>query len=282
MEPDVHMLENVQRLSTKRLRGKVAVVTGGARGIGAATAKRFAENGANVVVADILDDLGHPLADSIGGRYIHCDVANEADVESAINLALAWKGKLDIMFNNAGIAGPDGSITNLDMEQVKYLFSVNVNGTLHGIKHAAKAMIKGQNGGCIICSSSSAAIMGGLGSHPYTSSKEAIVGLMKSTACELGVHGIRVNCISPHGVPSEMLVGAYRRILGKADMNSEEVSKIVGERGSLLRGRCATVEDVAQAALFLASEESGFITAHNLVIDGGYTSANNNMNFIYQ
>ncbi|XP_050231364.1 short-chain dehydrogenase reductase ATA1 [Mercurialis annua] len=277
MEP----LVLVQRFSDKRLSGKVAVITGGARGIGAATAKLFAQNGANVVIADILDDLGHTLADSIGGKYIHCDVANESDVKSTVDLALSWKGKLDIMFNNAGIAGPSGSITNIDMEQVKYLFSVNVNGILHGIKHAAKAMIDGGNGGCILCSSSTSAIMGGLGSHPYSSSKEAILGLMKSSACELGVHGIRVNCISPHGVPTEILVGAYREFLGRAEMKAEEVSKIVAERGSLLRGRSATVEDVAQAALFLASEESGFITAHNLVLDGGYTSAISNMNFIY-
>ncbi|KDP38202.1 hypothetical protein JCGZ_04845 [Jatropha curcas] len=282
METQIHMHEDVQGQSTKRLRGKVAVITGGARGIGAATAKTFAENGASVVIADILDELGGSLADSIGGKYIHCNVVNEADVEAAINLALAWKGKIDIMFNNAGIAGPGGSITNLDMQQVKNLFSVNVGGIFHGIKHAAAAMIKARTEGCIICTSSSAAIMGGLGSHPYTSSKEAILGLMKSSACELGVYGIRVNCISPHGVPSDMLVNAYRRILGKEDMQPEEVSKIVGESGSLLRGKCASVEDVAQAALFLASEESRFITAHNLVIDGGYTSANSNMSFIYQ
>ncbi|XP_020534983.2 short-chain dehydrogenase reductase ATA1 isoform X2 [Jatropha curcas] len=249
METQIHMHEDVQGQSTKRLRGKVAVITGGARGIGAATAKTFAENGASVVIADILDELGGSLADSIGGKYIHC---------------------------------PGGSITNLDMQQVKNLFSVNVGGIFHGIKHAAAAMIKARTEGCIICTSSSAAIMGGLGSHPYTSSKEAILGLMKSSACELGVYGIRVNCISPHGVPSDMLVNAYRRILGKEDMQPEEVSKIVGESGSLLRGKCASVEDVAQAALFLASEESRFITAHNLVIDGGYTSANSNMSFIYQ
>ncbi|KAL9401613.1 hypothetical protein Peur_005462 [Populus x canadensis] len=274
--------DDVQRTASKRLMGKVAVITGGARGIGAATAKVFAENGASVIIADILDDLGTSLADSIGGRYIHCDVVNEADVESAINLALAWKGKLDIMFNNAGISGTEGSITNLDMEQVKYLLSVNVNGVLHGIKHAARVMIKGQKGGCIICMSSSAAIMGGLGSHPYSLSKEAIIGLMRSTACEVGVHGIRVNCISPHGVASEMLVGAYRKVLGKKDMTPEEVSKIVGERGSLLKGRCPSLEDVAQAVMFLASEEAGYITAHNLVIDGGFTSASSNMSFIYQ
>lgn len=208
-------------------------------------------------------------------------MTKEEDVESAVQLALSWKGQLDIMLNNAGISGPEGSITSLDMELVKFLISVNVNGILHGIKHAAKAMIKGSRKGCIICTSSSAAIMGGLGAHAYTLSKEAIIGLARSTACELGMHGIRVNCISPHGVPSEMLVNAFRKFLGKVDMTPEEVSKIVGERGSLLHGRSASTEDVANAALFLASEEAGFITAHNLVVDGGYTSASSSMSFIY-
>lgn len=264
--------------------GKVAVITGGSRGIGAATAKAFAKNGAHVVIADLLDDIGAELADTISGRYIHCDVSKETDVESAIELAIRWKGQLDIMFNNAGISGPGGSITTMDMEQVKHLISVNVHGVLHGIKYAAKAMIEGgRKSGSIICTSSSAAIMGGLGSHAYSLSKEAINGLMRSAACELGMYGIRVNCISPHGVPSEMLVDAYRKYLGKEDMKAEEVGRIVGEKGSLLRGRGGFAEDVAQAALFLASdEESGFVTAHNLVVDGGYTSATSTMNFIYR
>ena len=115
--------------------------------------------------------------------------------------------------------------------------------------------------------------MGGLASHSYTLSKEAIVGLMRSAACDLGLHGIRVNCISPHGVPTEMLVSGYRKILGRRDVTPDEVNEIVGKGGSLLRGRAASVEDIAQAALFSASEDAGFITAHNLVVDGGYTSA---------
>lgn len=124
--------------------------------------------------------------------------------------------------------------------------------------------------------------MGGLASHSYTMSKEAILGLSRSTACELGVYGIRVNCISPHGVPSEMLVSEYRKFLGNMELRPDEVSSIVGERGSLLHGRGGRMEDVAQAVLFLASDESGFITGHNLVIDGGYTSACSQMSFIYQ
>lgn len=264
------------------MEGKVAIVTGAARGIGAATAKLLAEHGAHVVIADILDEPGSSVADSIGGRYIHCDVSKETDVEAAVQLALTWKGKLDIMFNNAGIAGGGGSIAKLKMDDMADLLSINLNGVIHGIKHAARAMIAAGKGGSIICTSSSAALLGGLGSHPYTLSKEAIIGVVRSSACELGVHGIRVNCIVPHGVPSEMLVNAYRLNLNRTDIEAEDVSKIVGERASLLRGRGGRLEDAAYAALFLASDESGFITGHSLIIDGGYTAANNLMAFIYQ
>ncbi|KNA22389.1 hypothetical protein SOVF_034380 [Spinacia oleracea] len=264
----------------QRLRGKVAIITGGARGIGATTAKLFALNGAYVVVADVLDELGINLAQSIGGRYIHCDVSKEADLEAAVNLALAWKGHLDIIFNNAGTSGADGSITNVNMEEVKNIVAVNLYGVVHGIKHAARAMIKGKIGGSIICTSSSAAIMGGLASHAYTMSKGAIQSLIKSAACELGVHGIRVNCISPHGVPTDMLISGYRRFLG--DIDAEEVSKISSKSCSLLTGRGGKTQDVAAAALFLATDEAGFITGHNLVIDGGYTEASTNMIHMYQ
>ncbi|XVE85540.1 hypothetical protein DITRI_Ditri17bG0098400 [Diplodiscus trichospermus] len=273
--------DDMQNSSAKRMIGKVAVITGGARGIGAATAKLFAENGAHVVIADILDELGVTLADSIGARYIHCDVSKEDDVKSAIQLAITWKGKLDILFSNAGIGGPSGSITSLDMEQVKHLISVNLLGNVHGIKHAARAMLRCGTKGSIICTSSSAGIMGGLASHPYSLSKAGIIGLMRTAACELGAYGIRVNCISPHGVPTDMLVSGYRIFRGN-ETTPEQVGKLVGKEGSLLRGRAGTVEDVARAALFLASEDAGFITAHNLVLDGGYTSACGTLSFIYQ
>lgn len=167
------------------------------------------------------------------------------------------------------------------MEEAASLLGINLFGIIHAIKHASRAMMAGKNGGSIICSSSSAAIMGGLASHPYTAAKNAILGLAKSTACELGEYGIRVNCISPHGVPSEMLLSAYRQCLGRDDIKPEDVTKIVGERASLLKGRGGSMEDVAQAVLFLASDDSGFITAHNLVIDGGYTSAVSQLKYIY-
>ncbi|CAJ1836607.1 unnamed protein product [Sphenostylis stenocarpa] len=282
MEPHVSQNMATQKSSAKRLADKVAVITGGARGIGAAAAKLFAENGAHVVIADVLDDIGANVAESIEGRYIHCDVSKEDDVESAINLALSWKGHLDIMFSNAGIGGPEGrSITTLEMDQVRHLFSINLHGTIHGIKHAARAMIKCQRGGSIICTSSAAVILGGLALHGYTMTKAAIDGLVRSAACELGEHLIRVNCISPHGVPSEMLLSAYRRF-GDVDITPQRLKEMVGTRASLLKGRGSTIEDVAQAALFLASDESGFITAHNLLVDGGHTSADSRMSYMYQ
>nr|GEY16808.1 short-chain dehydrogenase reductase ATA1 [Tanacetum cinerariifolium] len=242
--------------------GKVAIVIGGARGIGVATAILMAENGAHVIVADVLDEAGANLANSIEGLYIHC--------------------KLDILFNNAGILDSGRSITNLEMKKLSTIINVNIHGVIHGLKHAARAMISVGNKGSIICSSSSAAIMGGLASHSYTLTKGAILGISRSASCELGVHGIRVNCVSPPGIPSEILMKAYQEHLGKSDMTLEEVSNIISEEGSLLHGKCGIFEYVAQAMLFLASDESGFITGHNLVVDGGYTSASVLMSFIYR
>uniref|UniRef100_A0A7N0ZUG3 Uncharacterized protein n=1 Tax=Kalanchoe fedtschenkoi TaxID=63787 RepID=A0A7N0ZUG3_KALFE len=265
----------------KRLAGKVTIVTGGARGIGAAIATLFSQHGAHVIVADLLEDLGSSLAETIGGRFIRCDVSMESDVEAAVKLAFRWKGRLDVMVNNAGIAGPDGSITSLEMCQLKATLDVNLNGVVHGIKYAARAMVEAGRGGSIICTASSAALMGGLGSHSYTLSKEAIIGVARSCACELGVHGIRVNCVSPHGVPTDILVNAFRELPGREEITAEEVGKVIAERGSLLKGRCGSVADAAAAALFLASDESGFVTGHNLVVDGGFTSGVNTMSYIY-
>ncbi|KAL4186333.1 hypothetical protein AMTRI_Chr09g13610 [Amborella trichopoda] len=285
MEMNIHQQNGEQEMNGyhgKRLKGKVAIITGGARGIGAAAARLFALHGAHVTVADILDDEGPALCTEIGARYMHCDVSLESDVAATVRSTVAQHGCLDIMFNNAGIAGQLGSITHLNSKLMQNLLSVNLCGPVYGIKHAAQAMIKGRVQGSIVCTASSAALMGGLGSHAYTMSKEAVVGIVRSAACELGVHGIRVNCVSPHGVASDMLVGAYREILGREDLGAEAVDRVVAESGSLLKGRSATPEDVANAALFLASDESGFVTGHNLVVDGGFTSACNTMSFIYQ
>ncbi|KAK7829516.1 secoisolariciresinol dehydrogenase [Quercus suber] len=178
----------------RRLEGKVALITGGASGIGAATANLFSKHGAKVVIADMQDELGHSVCKELNSpstTFVHCDVAKETDVENAVNHAVSMYGKLDIMYNNAGISGesqyniPDN--TQADFEQV---IRVNLVGAFLGTKHAARVMIPARKGS-IINTASISSIMGGTAPHGYTCSKHAMAGLMKNTAVELGHFGIR-------------------------------------------------------------------------------------------
>ncbi|XP_037488688.1 sex determination protein tasselseed-2-like [Triticum dicoccoides] len=288
----------LQQQQHRRLEGKVAIVTGTARGIGEAIVRAFVRHGARVVIADIDDAAGEALAAALGGAlcsYVHCDVSVEADVEHAVGCCAARHGRLDVLCNNAGVLGrqaPPASnaakssgIASLDAAEFDRVLRVNTLGAALGMKHAARAMLQrrgGGGGGSIVSVASVAGVLGGMGPHAYTASKHALVGLTKNAACELGEHGIRVNCVSPFGVATPMLVNAWRHGHHGEDalpapVSAEEVEKAEEMvRGmATLKGPTLRAGDIAEAALFLASEESRYISGHNLVVDGGVTTSRN-------
>ncbi|KAL6559148.1 hypothetical protein OROHE_006517 [Orobanche hederae] len=250
-----------------RLEGKVALITGGASGIGECTARLFSKHGAKVAIADIQDELGHSVVNSIGpntSTFIHCDVANEDHVRNAVDTAVTTYGKLDIMFNNAGVIDPHRPriVDNLktDFERV---LNVNVTGVFLGMKHAARAMVAagGSSGGSIISSASLASGIGGAASHAYTASKHAVVGLTRNLAVELGQFGIRVNCVSPYVVATPLAA----KFMGLDDDGLEQVKNSAAN----LKGTSLAADDVANAVLFLASEEAKYVSGQNLFVDGG-------------
>ncbi|XP_076935409.1 borneol dehydrogenase, mitochondrial-like [Bidens hawaiensis] len=247
-----------------RLANKVAIVTGGAQGIGECIARSFVKHGAKVVIADIRGDLGKSVCEDIGVGsvcFIHCDVAVESDVENVVTTTIAKYGQLDIMVNNAGTTdAPKLSILDNDKSDFERVIGVNLTGVFLGTKHAARVMIPKCNGS-IITIASVASITGGGTTHAYTSSKHAVVGLAKNAAAELGKYQIRVNCISPYVIPTEIACQFF---------NIQDTSNIY----SNLKGKTLGPEDIASAALFLASDESGYISGHNLVVDGGYSVLN--------
>ncbi|KAM0858646.1 hypothetical protein ACQ4PT_047703 [Festuca glaucescens] len=255
--------------AARKLVGKVAVITGGASGIGERTARLFVKHGASVVVADIQDELGASLCAELGpevSSYVRCDVTSEEDVAGAVDHAVARFGKLDIMFNNAGIGGaPCHNIRENTKEDFERVLAVNLVGPFLGTKHAARVMVPARRG-CIIGTSSLASTVGGVAAHAYTCAKRALVGLTENAATELGRHGIRVNCLSPAAAATPLSTG-YVGVDG-------EVFEAVMETVANLKGVGLRVDDIAAAVLFLASDDARYISGHNLVIDGGISVAN--------
>ena len=250
-----------------RIEGKVAIVTGGASGIGAGTVRRFAEEGARVVVADIQVDAGKLLAAELGdaARFIEVDVADEHAVAAAVDLAVAEFGRLDCMFNNAGILGAVGSISRTAVEDWDRSVAVLLRSVFLGMKHAARVMVP-QRSGVIISTSSTAGITGGLGPHAYTACKTAVIGLTRSVAGELAQHGVRVNAIAPGNTVTGMTAFAYTGDAAEIEATTERI-----RAGSNL-GIAGEPVDIANAALYLASDEARYITGHCLVVDAGQTT----------
>lgn len=253
--------------SEGKLDGKVAIVTGAASGIGEGTVRRFVEEGARVVIADIQDELGRSLAQSLGSstRYVHTDVTKEADVAAVVDEAVAAFGRLDVVFNNAGIVGAVGRIAETSTDQWDRTVEILMRGTYLGMKHAARIMVP-QKSGVILSTSSTAGIIGGLGPHCYTACKHAVIGLTKSVASELARHGIRVNAISPGNTVTAMTSAVMTGDHGDLATTADHIAS-----GSPL-GIAGFPVDIANAAVYLASDDARYVTAHTLVVDAGQTS----------
>lgn len=256
------------------LAGKVAIITGAARGMGEATARRFVEQGARVVMADVLDDLGQAVAEELGSAaiYRHTDVTQAEQVQALVDSAVEEFGGLDIMFSNAGVMGQSQKdFFEEDFSGFQKIVDINMLGPLLGASYAGRYMAE-HGGGSIITTASSSALYGGYGIIPYRATKAGVVGMTKSLAIEFGKYGIRVNCISPGPTRTPMTVAMEGLPEDKVDQLADVSMDVM--RGRMPLGRLGMPEDIANAALFLASDLSAQITGVDLAVDGGETLGN--------
>jgi NAD(P)-dependent dehydrogenase (short-subunit alcohol dehydrogenase family) len=254
-----------------RLQGKAAIITGGTSGIGRRTAEVFVEEGASVLIAARREHEGRRLASSLGeqAHFLRTDVSSEADVKRMIDYAVDRFGKLDCLVNNAGSPASTGGIAAVAFDAFQEGFSVLVGGTLLGMKHAAPVM-RAQGSGSIINMGSVAGVRAGYSSSlTYSAAKAAVIHLTTVVAMELGESNVRVNCISPGAIATGIFGKAAGLPTEQAEKTAEVMKQVLTNVQPIRRAGLA--EDIARVAAFLASDESGFINGHNLVVDGGLT-----------
>jgi NAD(P)-dependent dehydrogenase (short-subunit alcohol dehydrogenase family) len=247
-----------------RLEGKVAVITGGASGIGRETAKRFAEEGARVCVVDLADEPGKETAAEIDGLYIHADVTNPDDVQGMYREASERFGGLDVLFNNAGISPPDDdSILETELEAWQRVQDVNLESVFLCCKHGIPYLLE-RGGGSIINTASFVAVMGAAASQiSYTASKGGVLAMSRELGVQFARQGVRVNALCPGPVNTPLLQELFAKDPEKAERRLVH----------LPMGRFAEATEIANGALFLASNESSYVTASTFLVDGGLSGA---------
>jgi NAD(P)-dependent dehydrogenase (short-subunit alcohol dehydrogenase family) len=259
-----HLLCNVGTM--QRFEGRVVFVTGGASGMGRAIAGAFAAEGASVVVADIDTDGGQQTVTAIEARggtaaFVHTDVADDTPVRQAVGVALERYGRLDHAVNAAAIEGENGPAAELEVERFDLIMAVNVRSVFLCMQHEIRAMAGNDHGGTIVNIASTNSYRPQPNQTAYTASKHAVLGLTRAAAVDYGSQGIRINAICPGAVDTPMLRNAMER---RGRTEADTVSRL-----SLL-GRFGEVGEIAQAALWLSSDESSYTVGHALAVDGGY------------
>ncbi|HLL99272.1 MAG TPA: 3-oxoacyl-ACP reductase [Rubrobacteraceae bacterium] len=247
-----------------RLEGKVAVITGGASGIGRETAKRFAEEGARVCVVDLADEPGEETAREIDGLYVHADVTDPDDVQNMYREASGRFGGLDVLFNNAGISPPDDdSILETELGAWQRVQDVNLKSVFLCCKYGIPRLLE-RGGGSIINTASFVAVMGAAASQiSYTASKGGVLAMSRELGVQFARQGVRVNALCPGPVNTPLLQELFAKDPEKAERRLVH----------LPMGRFAEATEIANGALFLASDESSYVTASTFLVDGGLSGA---------
>jgi NAD(P)-dependent dehydrogenase (short-subunit alcohol dehydrogenase family) len=247
-----------------RLADKVAVVTGGCSGIGRATVRRFAEEGAHVVVADLLDEVGEELATEVGGRFVHCDVSVQDDVERLFTTTRERYGRVDVAFNNAGVSPPeDESIVETDLDVWRRVQDINLTSVYLCCKAVIPIMLE-QGGGSVVNTASFVAVLGSATSQiSYSASKGGVLSMTRELGVQFARQGVRVNALCPGPVNTPLLQELFATDPERAARRLVHVPM----------GRFGEPEEMANAVLFLASDESSFITASTFLVDGGISAA---------